>query len=53
MCVDEQFRKLYKTYFGEDALENVLNDMIKESKYCFKVFETELNKPLAMTKKDH
>ena len=27
--------------------------MIKESKYFFKVIETELNKPLVKTKKDY
>ena len=27
--------------------------MIKESEYCFKVIETEFNKPLAMSEKDH
>ena len=27
--------------------------MIKESEYCSKVIETEFNKPVAMTKKDH
>ena len=37
ICVDEQYSKPYKTFFGEDAIDNFFNDMIKESKYCSKV----------------
>ena len=31
--VDEQYSKPYKSYFGDDTIENVLNDMIHESEY--------------------
>ena len=31
-----RYSKPYKNYFGEDATKNVLNDMIKESEYCYK-----------------
>ena len=40
VCVDDQYSKLDKSYFGEDAIDKFLNDMIKESKYCSKVIET-------------
>ena len=45
--------KLCKTYFGEDSIDVFLNDRIKESEYCPEVIETEFNKPLALTEKDH
>ena len=53
ICVDERYSKPYKTYLSEDAIDKFLNDMIKESENCSKVIETEFNKPLVMTKKDH
>ena len=51
VCVDDQYSKLDRSYFGEDAIDKFLNDMIKESKYCSRVIETKFNKTLAMTKK--
>ena len=53
MCVDGQYSKPYKIYFGEDVFNKFLHDMIKESGYCSKVIKTEFNKPLVMTEKDH
>ena len=44
----------HKTYFGEDAFDKFINYMIKASKYCSKIIETELNDPqlwLKMMKK--
>ena len=32
ICVNKPCSKLCKTYFGEDAIDKFLNDMIKESK---------------------
>ena len=52
MYVDFWYSKLYKAYFGE-AVDNFLNDVIKESEYCSKVIETEFNKPLIIIKEDH
>ena len=40
-------------YFGKDAIDNFLNDMIKESEYCSKVTETKFDKTLGLTEKDH
>ena len=31
ICVNKLYSKLCKTYFGEDAIDKFLNDMIKES----------------------
>ena len=38
--------KPHATYFGENAISKLLNNMIKESEYCSKVFQTQFNKPL-------
>ena len=53
ICVDDQYSKPYKIYFGENAIDKFLIDVIKESEYCSKVIETEVNKPPFMTEKDH
>ena len=53
ICVDDQYSKWYKIYFGENAIDKFLIDVIKESEYCSKVIETEVNKPPFMTEKDH
>ena len=44
MCVDEQYNKLYQTYFGKDTIDKFLNDMTKESEYCSKLIGTETNR---------
>ena len=38
--------KPHATYFGQNAISKLLNNMIKESEYCSKVFQTQFNKPL-------
>ena len=53
ICVDDRHSKLYKTYFGEDRIDKFLYDMIKESEHCSKVIETEVNKLLVISEKDH
>ena len=53
ICVDDRYSKSYKFYFGEDVIKKNLNHMIKESEYCSKIIETEFNKPIVMTRKDH
>ena len=53
ICVDGQYSKSYETYFGEDAIDKFLNDMIKETKYCSEMIETEFSKPIVITEKDH
>ena len=34
VCVGDRFSKLFKAYFGEYAVYNFINNIIKESKYC-------------------
>ena len=51
ICVDEQYSKLYETSFGEDAIDKILDDVIKESEHYSKVIETQFNKPFVMTEK--
>ena len=53
ICVGGQYSKQCKTYFGEDDIDKFLNDMIKDSEYCSTIIETEFNKPVVMTEKDH
>ena len=53
ICVDDWYSKPHKTFFGKDAIDKCLNDMIKESEYCSKIIESELNKPIVMATKDH
>ena len=34
VCVDDKFSKPFKTYLGEDAVYNFINNRIEESKCC-------------------
>lgn len=51
-CVDEQYRKPDKTYFGKDIVEKSLFDIMDSMKYYCRVIERERRrkKPLFMTK---
>ena len=49
-CVDDKFSKPFETYFGEDAVYNFINSMIKESKYCSEVIKNILTKNLKAIK---
>ena len=42
-----------KSCLGKDALYNLVNSMIEESKYCCDVMKKNFNKELLMTKKDN
>ena len=53
VCIDDKFRKPFKTYLGEDAVYNFINSLIKESKYCSGVTKKHFNKELVMTKEDN
>ena len=44
---------LLKTYPGEDAVYNFINDMIEDSKYCSEVMKKHFNKEIVMTKEDN
>ena len=44
VSVDDRFRKLFRSYLGEDAVYNFVNSMIEESKYCSEVMKKYFNK---------
>ena len=44
---------LLKTYSGEDAVYNFINDMIEDSKYCSEAMKKHFNKEIVMTKEDN
>ena len=50
--VDDKFGKPFKTYLGENAVYNFINNMIEESKYCSDVMKKYFNKKFVMTKED-
>ena len=52
VCVDNNFRRLFKTYLGQDEVCNFINSMIEESKYCSEVMKKYFNKERVMTKED-
>ena len=51
VCLDDQYSKPHKAYFGEYTIGKCLNDMIKECEYCSKIIETEFYKPIVKTTK--
>ena len=53
VCVDDKFKKPFKTYLGEDAVYNFINSMIKESKYYSDMMKKRFNNELVMTKEDN
>ena len=50
--VDDRLSNPFKSYLGEDAVYNVINSMIKESKFCTDVMKKKINKELVMPKED-
>ena len=46
VCVDDKFRKPFKSYVGKDAVYSFNNSMIKESKYSSYVINKKLAKNL-------
>ena len=40
VCYDDKFSKPFKPYFGENAVYNLINNMIEENKYCSEVLKT-------------
>ena len=49
--VGDRFSKPFKPYLGEDAVYNVINSMVEESKYSSDVVKKHYKKELVMTKK--
>ena len=52
-CLDHNFSKPFKSYWGKGAVYNFMSSMIEESKYCSDVMKKHFNKELVMTKKDN
>ena len=52
VCVDDNFSKPFKIYLGKDAVYNVINSMIKESKYYSDAIK-KINKEFVMAKEDY
>ena len=50
--VDDRLSIPFKSYLGEDAVYNVINSMIEESKFCTHVMKKKINKELVMPKED-
>ena len=53
VCVNNKFSKPSKNYLGKDAVDNFINNMIEENKYCSEVMKKRFNKELVMTKEDN
>ena len=53
VCVDDKFRKPFKTYLGKDVACKFINSLIQENKYCSDVMKKHFNKVLVMTKEDN
>ena len=48
LCVDDKFSKSFKSYLGEDAINNFISSMIEESKYCSDVMKKHFDKELVI-----
>ena len=53
VCVDDKFSKPFKTYLNEDAVYNLINSMIEESKHSSEMIKKHFHKELAMIKEDN
>ena len=53
VCVDDKFSKPFKTYLGKVAVNNLINSMIKESKYYSGIIIKHFNKERVIAKEDH
>ena len=52
LCTDDNFSKPSKTYLRKDAIQNFINSMIKQSKYCSDTIKQHSKKELVMTKEN-
>ena len=51
VCVDDKFSDPFKSYLGENAVYQIISDMIEESENCSDAMKKHFNKELVMTKK--
>ena len=53
VCVDDRFSKSFKTYLGKNPVENFINYMTEQSKYCNQVMKNHFRKEFVMTIEDN
>ena len=53
VCVNDTFSKSFKTYLGEEAVYNFINNMIEEGKYYTDMMKKHFNQERVMTKEDN
>ena len=46
VCLDDKFRKPFRSYLGEDAVYNFINSTTEESQYCADIMINMLTKNL-------
>ena len=51
ISVDGKYSRPYKSYFGEDAIEKFISDVISEREYCRRLLARNFNKTPVMTEK--
>ena len=51
-CVDDNFSKSFKSYLGQDDVNELIINVIKKSKYCSKVIKKHFNKELVIIKEN-
>ena len=52
ICADDKFNKPFKSYLGEGAVCNFINNTVKGSKCCSEVMKKHCKKKLVITKND-
>ena len=51
-CYDDKYTKPVQIYRGENAVHNLMEEVLEEVKWCKKVMINNFNKPLKMTNED-
>ena len=50
MCEDDNFIKPFKSYLDKDVVNNIIDIMVEEKKYCNDVMKKYFKKEIAMAK---
>lgn len=50
MCVDDNFIKPFKSYLDKDVVNNIIDIMVEEKKYCSDVMKKYFKKEIVMAK---
>ena len=51
MCVDDNFINPFKSYLDGDVVNNIIDIMVEERKYCSDVMKKYFKKEIVMTEK--